>query len=159
MFAQVFQCVTKLMSHSQQPLIADAIPLINLLDEQLKVLVANSKQPMIIHASAAKDRAVLNKYYSKTDDLRMYHLYMSMWLLVSYTFAESFVVLHPRYKMSYFNKATWESDWIDTAQQIIQEEWETHYQPTIDPSFMQQEDSDTTQRYSVRYFSFVFLFY
>lgn len=80
MLMQVFQHVTKMMSHSCQPLVADAIPLINLLDEQLKVLVGNSKQPMIICASAAKGCAVLNKYYSKTDDSKMYQLSMSMYL-------------------------------------------------------------------------------
>lgn len=60
------------MSQSRRPLVADAIPLIDLLDEQLKSLVAGSEKPMIIRASAAKGRAVLNKYYSKTDDSRMY---------------------------------------------------------------------------------------
>ncbi|KAE9395053.1 hypothetical protein BT96DRAFT_792165, partial [Gymnopus androsaceus JB14] len=49
------------------------------------------------------------------------------------------LVLHPRYKMSYFTKASWEMEWIDTAYEVIQEEWDTHYKPTIDPSFLQEE--------------------
>ncbi|KAE9391883.1 hypothetical protein BT96DRAFT_831397, partial [Gymnopus androsaceus JB14] len=79
----------------------------------------DDNQPVIIHASAAKGHAVLNKYYSKTDDSRMYQLCMSMYLFYLFFvlsgFADMLVVLHPRYKMSYFTKASWEMDWIDTA--------------------------------------------
>lgn len=69
------------MSQSRCPLVADAIPLIDLLNDQLKLLVGDNDKPMIICASAAKARAVLNKYYSKTDDSRMYRLCMSTCLL------------------------------------------------------------------------------
>lgn len=148
------------MSQSRRPLVADAIPLIDLLDERLKLLVADDNQPVIIRASAAKGCAVLNKYYSKTDDSRMYRLCMSMYLFYLFFvlsgFADLLVVLHPRYKMSYFTKASWEMDWIDTARRIIQEEWETRYKPTIDHSFLQDKESNTTQMDSVSLLSFVF---
>lgn len=66
------------MSHSRRPLVADAIPLIDILDEQLKALLADTTSPKIIRASAAKARAVINKYYAKTDYSKMYHICMSM---------------------------------------------------------------------------------
>lgn len=65
------------MLDSKQPLVADAIPLIDLLEHQLTMLITDSTQPSIICASAAKSRAVLNKYYAKTNDSKMYQLCMS----------------------------------------------------------------------------------
>lgn len=65
------------MSQSCRPLVSDAIPLIDLLEKHLKALVGDSQKPVIIRASAAKARAVLNKYYSRTDDSKMYRMCMS----------------------------------------------------------------------------------
>lgn len=65
------------MSDSKRPLVADAIPLIDLLERQLTTIINDPTKPTIIRASAAKARAVLNKYYGKTDDSRMYRLCMS----------------------------------------------------------------------------------
>jgi hypothetical protein len=45
-------------------------------------------------------------------------------------------VLHPKYKLAYFQKAQWEQEWIDTAKDMLRDEWETTYKPTIDPSFL-----------------------
>lgn len=65
------------MSDSKYPLVADAIPLMDILERQLVAMLNDKNQPLIIRASAAKARAVLNKYYGKTDDTRMYRLCMS----------------------------------------------------------------------------------
>lgn len=65
------------MSDSKRPLVADVIPLYDLLERQLSNIVNDCTKPTIIRASAAKSRAVLNKYYGKTDDSRMYRLCMS----------------------------------------------------------------------------------
>lgn len=46
------------------------------------------------------------------------------------------IVLHPKFKLTYFNKENWESEWIDTARQLLREEWNKYYKPTIDPSFL-----------------------
>jgi len=45
-------------------------------------------------------------------------------------------VLHPRYKGTYFIKAKWDIEWIDTANEMLRKEWEEVYKPTIDPSFL-----------------------
>ncbi|KAE9399589.1 hypothetical protein BT96DRAFT_820375, partial [Gymnopus androsaceus JB14] len=45
-------------------------------------------------------------------------------------------VLHPRYKGTYFIKAKWDIEWIDTANKMLRKEWEEVYKPTIDPSFL-----------------------
>lgn len=36
-------------------------------------------------------------------------------------------VLHPRYKTTYFENENWEKEWIETAKDILTEQWETHY--------------------------------
>ena len=38
------------------------------------------------------------------------------------------MVLHPTHKLTYFKNASWESDWIDTAEEIVREEYATHYE-------------------------------
>lgn len=66
------------MSDSKRPLVADVIPLFDIIESQLVALINNVEQPTIVRASAAKARAVMNKYYNKSDDSRMYRLCMSM---------------------------------------------------------------------------------
>lgn len=66
------------MSNSKRPLVADAIPLFDLIERQLVSMVNDHCQPTIIRASAAKARAVMNKYYNLSDDSKMYRLCMSM---------------------------------------------------------------------------------
>lgn len=45
-------------------------------------------------------------------------------------------MLHPKYELKYFADAGWENEWIDTAKQVLHNEWETQYKHTIDPSFL-----------------------
>ncbi|KAJ3965038.1 hypothetical protein EV361DRAFT_780934, partial [Lentinula raphanica] len=103
---------TKRLSMSGRPLVADVIPVIDLINHKLEDLVNDMTKPSIVRASAAKGRAVLNKYYSKTDDSKMYRICM---------------MLHPKYKLQYFDKAQWESTWKDTAINILREEWDLRY--------------------------------
>ena len=37
------------------------------------------------------------------------------------------LVLHPQHKLSYFKGAQWEDDWIETAEQLVREEFERSY--------------------------------
>ena len=37
------------------------------------------------------------------------------------------LVLHPRHKLSYFAKAGWEDEWVDTARDIVQAEFDRSY--------------------------------
>jgi hypothetical protein len=41
-----------------------------------------------------------------------------------------FLVLHPRYKLQYFDNAGWPSDWIQTAREIVIAEFERSYKST-----------------------------
>ncbi|KAJ3831564.1 hypothetical protein F5878DRAFT_69850 [Lentinula raphanica] len=73
---EVFRQATKRLSMSARPLVADVIPVIDLINNRLEKLVNDMTKPPIVRASAAKGRAVLNKYYSKTDDSKMYRICM-----------------------------------------------------------------------------------
>ncbi|KAH9952631.1 hypothetical protein BC827DRAFT_1159630 [Russula dissimulans] len=37
------------------------------------------------------------------------------------------MVLHPKYKLRYFEKQGWDHEWIETAKTIVQEEFKTSY--------------------------------
>ena len=42
-------------------------------------------------------------------------------------FIDAFSVLHPRHKLHYFKTAGWEDDWIQTARDIVHEEFDRTY--------------------------------
>ena len=41
------------------------------------------------------------------------------------------VVQHPRHKLNYFKAAKWDKEWIDTARQIVREEYEHTYKAPV----------------------------
>ena len=76
--------------------------------------------------------ATVKKYYGLTDDSIVYHIAMRALInitivLCSYVYC---TVLHPRYKSTYFQKAGWPREWIQTAEDLLQKEWETNYKPS-----------------------------
>lgn len=127
------------MSNSKRPLVADVIPLFDLIERQLINIINDLEQPTIIRTSAAKARAVMNKYYNKSDDSRMYRLCMSkLHFIFDINHTKFLAVLHLKYKMMYFHKEQWESAWIDVARDMLRYEWETFYKPLIHPSFLEE---------------------
>ena len=84
---------------------------------------------------------MLNKYYGQTDKSIMYriamctfhglHLFQGTNILV-------YAVLHPCYKSSYFIKAKWPREWIDTAEWILRDQYEMYYKPNaVQPTVAQ----------------------
>jgi hypothetical protein len=58
----------------------------------------------------------------------------SIWYLFMANVAVScMIVLHPQYKSSYFHKAGWPREWITTAKEILQTEWNRNYKPKAIP--------------------------
>ena len=43
------------------------------------------------------------------------------------TYIDAFSVLHPHHKLHYFKTAGWEEDWIETARDIVREEFDRTY--------------------------------
>lgn len=48
-------------------------------------------------------------------------------LLVTTTSNNTILVLHPRHKLKYFENAGWEEEWIETARQIVRDEFDRTY--------------------------------
>ncbi|THU95120.1 hypothetical protein K435DRAFT_798347 [Dendrothele bispora CBS 962.96] len=114
-----FKIVIERFSKTNRPLLAEVIPYIDSLTKKLERVIKDSAKPPIIRAAAARSRAVLNKYYGKTDDSIMYRMCM---------------LLHPRFKLSYFRQEGWPKEWEMAAIQIIREHWKEYYEPLIETS-------------------------
>ena len=74
----------------------------------------------------------VNQYYSKTDHLEIYCIAMVSHNFYSHVatiliLAKFLAVLHPWHKLAYFEVQGWEEDWIDTAYDIICEEYNHLY--------------------------------
>ncbi|THH15827.1 hypothetical protein EUX98_g9402 [Antrodiella citrinella] len=111
---EMFLVATELISHSSQPLLHVVIPIIDKLTAELENVIANNNLVQAVRLAATRGIKVLNKYYSATDESIMYRLA---------------ILLHPRYKMAYFKKQKWPQDWIDTATDLLRQQWVTYYKP------------------------------
>jgi len=88
------------------------IPAMDVIDDRLDT---DSKSPSLrssIREAARLAKKTLNRYYEKTDYSNVYRIAM---------------VLHPNYKLMYFKNAGWETEWIDTAEELVREEFRRHY--------------------------------
>ncbi|THU80428.1 hypothetical protein K435DRAFT_695700 [Dendrothele bispora CBS 962.96] len=110
--AQWFKIATARVSASSRPLLHTVIPLIDTLTDGLLQICKDWSKSSLTRAAAAKSIALLNKYYSKTDDSLMYRVAM---------------VMHPLYRLKYFRDANWEQDWIKTAEDTTRKFFEEHY--------------------------------
>ena len=57
-------------------------------------------------------KKMLNEYYEKTDQSNAYWITM---------------VVHPKHKLRLFQNVGWEKAWIDTAEELVHEEFDHHY--------------------------------
>jgi len=60
----------------------------------------------------------MDRYYSLTDDSSAYRIAM---------------VLHPGFKLEYFQQHDWESDWIEEAKNLTQDEYMCTYENRVEP--------------------------
>ena len=91
----------------------------------------HTKQPYhpAIKAAMKLARKKINRYYSLTDLLSVYHIAMGnepvplsimlRWLRPS--------VLHPGLKLEYFRQQGWEEEWVDNAETLTCKEYIAHY--------------------------------
>ncbi len=69
------------MSVRARPLLHEVIPVMDLLEGMLKEASENRALKPAVRVAASLGRAVLNRYYSKTDDSIMYRLAISTYTL------------------------------------------------------------------------------
>ncbi|KAJ8515393.1 hypothetical protein ONZ45_g7180 [Pleurotus djamor] len=96
----------------ETPNLATVIPAMDHIDEKFGSDALNPKLHSAIRASVAVAKRTCNRYYSRTDGSELYRIAM---------------VLHPRYKLSYFEKAEWDLEWQEKARQLVRQVYETRY--------------------------------
>jgi hypothetical protein len=117
------------------------IPVMDHLDQHLATSALRSSLPPSIRAAATLGKRCLNKYYTMTDHTEVYRIAMGKPLLSLYLFLfTTSVVLHPHHKLEYFKKAKWDEEWIETAKNIVREEFERSYKVS---NAAESSDSDT----------------
>ncbi|KAI0724939.1 hypothetical protein C8Q72DRAFT_889403 [Fomitopsis betulina] len=110
---------TTLFFSRDTPNLAMVIPVMDVLDEHLTNTSHDLDFYPSIHAAVGLAKKTQNLYYSKTDDLNVYHIMM---------------ILHPRHKLTYFmlkecvmsdrevqhfKAAKWQETWIQAVEALI----------------------------------------
>ncbi|KAG6821639.1 hypothetical protein H0H92_001728, partial [Tricholoma furcatifolium] len=78
------------------------------IDKMLREDAAKTTLTPAVHEALGFARRRLDKYYSKTDTSNIYRIAM---------------VLHPKLKTRYFQQNGWTKGWVDTALEVVHEEW------------------------------------
>jgi len=79
---------------------------------ELQSFESNDRYSPAIRTALRLGLVLLDKYYSLTDHSEFYRIAM---------------VLHPRYKLRYFEKLKLEKEWIKTAERIVRDEFKHTY--------------------------------
>lgn len=130
----MFLIAMKQMSQSRTPLIHTVIPIFDIITQALDDHVGDQTLPPAICMAAWRGRAMLNKYYGLTDESTVYCIAMCTWIFnntLTLLISILLIVLHPRYKSSYFHKAGWPCSWITTTEELLHTEWNTNYKPQV----------------------------
>jgi hypothetical protein len=81
--------------------------------------IDNINCPLVIRTAALRGLTMMKKYYSLTDESVVFRIAMSMNYFYSLSCAHDGLVLHPKHKTSYFVKAKWPREWIQTAENLV----------------------------------------
>ncbi|KAJ7343895.1 hypothetical protein DFH08DRAFT_962038 [Mycena albidolilacea] len=112
---EVFKRTTLLSSSDEKSTIAHVITTMDKIDDILTSTIVPSLGRRPIHNSVCKAlnlaKTTLNKYYSHTDTSNVYHIAMVL----------------PSLKLEYFRLQKWDQDWINTAKQLVQDEFDLSY--------------------------------
>ena len=125
---QVLKDATQFFSRGT-PNLATVIPAMDFINDRLSTQIKDCSLSPAIKASLSLGKQTLNKYYLLTDSSEVYRIAMSMWFHLCYNtlLILPYTVLHPHHKLSYFKKAGWEQGWIDTAKDLVRDEFNKSY--------------------------------
>jgi len=117
------------MSQSSVALVHQVIPLFDGIMRALDDHAKDPKNKPAVCMAAVRGRIMLDKYYGLTDDSVVYRIAMRRLFRLSLSCRRltQWLVLHPRYKSSYFQKAGWPRDWIRTAEDLLRKEYDKNY--------------------------------
>ncbi|KAF8171027.1 hypothetical protein K438DRAFT_2059511 [Mycena galopus ATCC 62051] len=134
----VLKDATLYFSSEKHCTITQVIPTMDKIDDIITSTVVSSApaagapNKRIIHSSIKSAlklaKKVMNKYYSATDESKVYRVAMGTsrprYNTVSNT---THTVLHPNIKLEYFRSRRWEREWIDTAKSLVRVEYDSNY--------------------------------
>lgn len=115
----------------------------DLIDQQLATKhKLTAKYDFAIRTAMGLAKKTLNKYYELTDSSEAYRIAMST---VHFRFRSICplthnLVLHPSFKMTYFERAGWLPEWIQEAHNIIRKQYDRKYADLPVPE--RDEDQD-----------------
>ena len=111
------------------------------------------KFSMAIRAALAIRKSAMNRYYNKMDQSEVYRIAMGLvfyYSNISYVLISIYLVFHPCHKLEYFKKHNWEELWIQTAHEIVREEFNRSYAAMdigVDEGSMQVDSNNDTIRF------------
>lgn len=100
------------------------------IDETLTNNSLSIKFEPSIRAALGIAKKTLNRYYNATDQSEVYRIAMGTFRCWSFTtdiLMPILLVLHPRHKLKYFERAGWEPEWISTAEEIVRAVFKQSY--------------------------------
>ncbi|GLB43827.1 hypothetical protein LshimejAT787_1500110 [Lyophyllum shimeji] len=88
------------------------IPVIDRIDTLFTTALKPTENVPAMRAAIKMAKRTLNRYYSLTDGSEVYRIAM---------------VLHPRHKLEYFERAGWKQDWIKMAHTLVRDVYDRSY--------------------------------
>ncbi|GLB43472.1 putative protein dimerization activity [Lyophyllum shimeji] len=88
------------------------IPVMDRIDTLFTTALKPTENGPAMRAAIEMAKRTLNRYYSLTDGSEVYRIAM---------------VLHPRHKLEYFERAGWKQDWIKTAHTLVRDVYNRSY--------------------------------
>lgn len=132
-YLQIFKHATLFFSRDT-PSISTVIPAMDHIDSYLATTIEDPSTSDGLKGALYLGKRTLNRYYDKTDLSENYRIAMGgffyfaiYYYLLLLTISIFSLVLHPRHKLKYFENAGWEEEWIDTARQIVRDEFDRTY--------------------------------
>jgi hypothetical protein len=130
-FLQIFKHATLFFSRDT-PSISTVIPAMDHIDSYLATTIEDPSTSDGLKGALYLGNRTLNRYYDKTDLSEIYRIAMGAFFIsrstttstTIHTISIFFLVLHPRHKLK---NAGWEEDWIDTAHQMVRDEFDRTY--------------------------------
>ena len=128
-FLEIFKDVMLFFSRGT-PNLTTVIPAMDHIDNTLATKSDSSQFSLPIWAALVIGKNTINMYYSKTDHSEVYRIAMSKYIHAFFSAfisnicsPASWIVLHPQHKLAYFKTQGWEDDWIETAYNLVHEEF------------------------------------
>ncbi|KIM35089.1 hypothetical protein M413DRAFT_48960, partial [Hebeloma cylindrosporum] len=132
-----FLLATKEILKSKTPLIHQVIPIFDIITTALEDSIDNNSLPSVVRHAALRGYLMLNKYYSLTDESVVYRIAM---------------ILHPRYKTSYFVRAKWPQQWSTDAETLARKVWTAKYKKEISQPVTQTKATNDRFSAARKYF-------